>query len=186
MSTHEWVVVLITAAISVPVGMLSIALYNPIEKWRSRYGGESARRQLKALNARLRIIEDYRRDPGKLHEYLIARLLYISLLWIGQEALDGVIGAVTNIQYGLAVTRQEFSVSASITAAGEALLASVLLTIVLLIGIRAYRIYRDVRGYDSYKERVDRELDRLGARIKSSQSDPGDDDLGTLPAPPSR
>jgi hypothetical protein len=43
------------------------------------------------------------------------------------------------------------------------------LTVLLVIGIRAYRTYKNVRDYDAYKERIDRELSLLGARIKESE-----------------
>ena len=166
---HEVVILVIGGAIGIPAGMVSIALYNPIDRWQGRRGSNSAVRRRAALQAELEQVEQYRHNPGKLQEYLIARILFIVILWIGQEVIDGIVGAASNIQYGLALGYDGYNTSASLTAAGQALLSSILLTILLVIGIRAHRLYRNVRDYDAYKERMDRELSLLGVRIKESE-----------------
>jgi hypothetical protein len=169
MSAHEIVILLIGGAVGIPAGMISIALYNPIDRWQGRRGSKSASKQRAALRAELEEVEKYRNNPGKLQEYLIARILFIVILWIGQEVVDGILGAASNIQYGLALGYGGYNTSASLTAAGQALLSSILLTILAVIGIRAYRIYKNVRDYDAYKERMDRELSRLGGLINEGE-----------------
>jgi hypothetical protein len=170
MSAHEVVILLIGGAVGIPAGMVAIALYNPIDRWQGRRGSNSAMRQRAALQAELEKVEKYRSNPGRLQEYLVARILFIVILWIGQEVIDGIIGAASNIQYGLALGYGGYNTSASLTAAGQALLSSILLTILLVIGIRTYRIYKNVRDYDTYKERMDRELSLLGVRIRESEA----------------
>lgn len=162
LTSHDWVLLIFGGAIGVPAGMVSIFLYGPFGKWGERRGKVSKSRKLDELRARLKKAKPYYKNPNKLQEYLLARLLYITLLWIGQEAIDGVVGAVTNIQYGVG-----YDSSASLTAAGEAFFAAVLLTIVLLVGIRAYRLYKDVRDYDSLEE----ERSRLDVEINGRQEE---------------
>jgi hypothetical protein len=147
LTSHDWVLVILGGAVGVPAGMISIFFATISGKLGENHGKHSKARQLDALKDRLEKAKPYYENPNKLQEYLIARLLYITLLWIGQEAIDGVVGAVTNIQYGVGS-----SAIASLTAAGQGLLAAILLTVVLLIGTRAYRLFRDVRDYDSLQE----------------------------------
>jgi len=127
-------------------------------------------RQRAALQAELEKVEKYRSNPGRLQEYLVARILFIVILWIGQEVMGGISGAASNVQFRLALGYGGYYTSAGLTAAGQALLSSILLTILLVIGIRTYRIYKNVRDYDTYKERMDRELSLLGVRIKESEA----------------
>jgi len=71
-------------------------------------------------------------------------------------AFEAILSGAIDFQYGMGL-----SGTANLTGGALALIDSVFLTIVLLVGMRAYRVYRNVRNYDVYTASVDQELGRL-------------------------
>jgi hypothetical protein len=136
-STHDWVVVLITAAISVPISLIAPFGSDQIKERVAGRNRQNAQRRSDEIVAELDMITKYKEEPQKLHPYLLARLLYVTLLTIGLQILDGIASIGINIQYGIGVD-----------ALGD-------------LGMRAYRIYTKVHSYDSYKNSMDQELGRL-------------------------
>jgi hypothetical protein len=108
------------------------------------------------LQAELELITTYRKDISRLQEYLLGQLFRITLLWIGGTAFEAILSGAIDLQYGMG-----FNGTGNLTGGALALIDSIFLTIVLLIGMRAYRVYRNVRNYDSYTASVSQELGRL-------------------------
>jgi len=171
MTLKDWLLILITAAVAVPISLFSPFGTEWLKKRRAVKSKSKAAIRDEELRHSLLQVESYKQDPHRLQEYLLGRLLLVSILWIGQEVVDYIIGIAVNFQYGAADLARSYaplSTTAALTQAAESLIGTILLTVVLMIGIRSYRLYQHVRDYDKYREEVNLEQKRLSEIIGTS------------------
>lgn len=157
MNSHDWIVVIITAAISVPIALLSPFGSDRIKDRLAGRSKRNAQRRSDELNKELASITYYHQYPQKFHAYLLGRILYVTLFAVGSQIVSG----IEQIGIVLYLGGPALGAITSVANATFGLGVSVFLTAALLVGMRAYSVYRKVSDYDSYTASVHRELERL-------------------------
>jgi hypothetical protein len=95
--------ILIGAAISIPVGVASPFGADWIKERLGLRSVRNARRRSRELKKELNLITGYRDDSQKLHTFLLGRLLAVVVLMVGQAFVDSSIGVLGILNYGVSL-----------------------------------------------------------------------------------
>jgi hypothetical protein len=157
--------------ISIPVAIFSPFVTVRIQKWRSTHNENQARVRREILKRQLAEVEDYHEDQVKLLLYIVVQIFYLLVLWIGQSALDFVIGFFANASFfagsisvgsGFLVPPSEFESAVSVV---RYLVDVMILALILRTGMRGYRLVTKVVNFDKYVEGVRQELSCLDSEF---------------------
>jgi hypothetical protein len=161
--------------ITIVVAVLAPFSTGPIQRWWATRTKKQSLRTIEILEHDYAIVEEYHNEPLNLLRFLGMRILLLTLLWIGQSLLDVLIGFVIN---GFNVASLEFSyytlypintnaVSDWGSAIGS-LVDAVLLGILFRVGIRSYRIARNVANFEQYKIKISNEIAVIREKYSSA------------------
>jgi hypothetical protein len=131
-----------------------------------------AARRIEALTEEYEEVRTYHADRQALISLVVGRLLLVNLLWIGQEAVDYLLGLVSNGTYAVEVFSPYVILAGEQVASGASVLASgvgaILLLTILNIGVRTYRTWRRVQAFQTYELHVHGQIADLKPKADSA------------------
>jgi hypothetical protein len=160
LTAHDWVLILIGALISIPIGIASPLGTDWIKERRGLRNVKNALRRRDELTRSLARVTELANDTQKLNGFLLGRILHVIILMVAQILFDSAISLLSFVNYGLHSI--EFN---GITGLIAGIIDVVILIRALNIGIRTRRVYRIVLDYDNYKNSVIAELEAVNLII---------------------
>ena len=143
-----------------------------IRRVRGGWSRKQAQKRVKELQSVSAEVERYHADPRAMNQMLLGRLFFITLLWIGQAALDYALALAANVQFSAASLGVSYSLSTAgqVTVTAANLVSLTVLVVVLRVGLKTYGLYRRVRDYDKFLEKTASEMAALEPKLKPADS----------------
>jgi len=173
MSSFEYFILGIL--ISIPIAVAAPFGANAIDRWRATRSEKQGMKRIQALEREYATVKNYHDDSIKLLSFIGARILLLTVLWIGQSILDVIFGFANNgfNVAGVSLNYTIFPVNTNVVSdwlsATASLVDVIVLTVIFRIGIRAYRIVRKAMHFDAYEISIKNEL----ATIREKDMLPG-------------
>lgn len=124
-----------------------------------------AKKRLRRLRRELETLRHLHSDPARLAGFVASRVLLVTILWIGQEVLDYLLGLLANATYTYALTSrpgafdvERFTSGVNTAASG---IGALLLVLILNLGFRAYRTWKRVSRFETYEAKLTAEMAEL-------------------------
>lgn len=162
----SFVYFVIGLALAIPIAALAPFASDRVQQYRGEHSSKQAQKRTKHLVSQKASIKGFMADPGAFTQYLLSRILFITLVTslIGlapaiaaasAQGLDAFAGTV-NFNGGRAfIDTQQWLFT------GAALVDIVSTIVVIRIAGRAIGTYRRVHDYENYSQAVDEEISRL-------------------------
>src|SRR5258708_5530779 len=144
----EFIYFALGIVVSVPIAMFAPMGGTGILARRALRNGKRAEARRRELQQNLDEVKKYHEDPQRFIIFLTQRILFVSILWIGQEVVDYFVGLLSNGTSDVVYLANKVTYDAGplvnfINTAGS-LTGILLLSFVFRVGFRAWRLARRV------------------------------------------